>query len=121
MNYHFSKLDYYNYLFVRLPKCQIYRLQTIQNNATKLIYRKKFQHITPLLIKIHWLNVENRIKFKAEVLACQCFDGTIPTYLSELINNHFHNRFDKSYILVPLMSSKTEERCNPYFSPKTWI
>ena len=37
------------------------RLQKVQNNAARLIYRSsKFNHVTPLLHTLHWLPIEKK-------------------------------------------------------------
>ena len=44
----------------------------------------RHHHSTPLLKKLHWLPISERIKYK---VACMCFhaiNGSGPTYLSEL-------------------------------------
>ena len=48
-----------------LPKYSIDRVQHVFNCAAKLItLSKKYDHVTPLLIALHWLPVEYRIIFK---------------------------------------------------------
>ena len=60
-----SKLDYCNGLFYGLPSSEIQKLQRQQNAAARLITRtQKFDHITPVLINLHWLPIEHRVIFK---------------------------------------------------------
>ncbi len=52
-----------------LPTCNIKPLQLIQNAAARVVFNEpKKAHITPLFIRLHWLPVAARIKFK--VLMC---------------------------------------------------
>ena len=64
-----SKLDYCNSLFNGVPKFQLQKLQHVQNAAARLITQScKYDHITPVLINLHWLPVEYRVKFKLLLL-----------------------------------------------------
>jgi hypothetical protein len=51
-----SKLDYCNSLLYGVPKFQLKKLQHVQNAAARLITQScKYDHITPVLINLHWL------------------------------------------------------------------
>ena len=46
----FARLDYCNAVLVGLPRCDLDRLQAVQNAAVKLAAgARKFDHVTPLL------------------------------------------------------------------------
>jgi len=45
----------------------------------------KFDHVTPLLVNLHWLHVPECIQYKLCVLVHRCLNGAAPQYLSELI------------------------------------
>ena len=63
-----SRLDNCNSLMYGLPKYLIDRVQHVFNCAAKLItLSKKYDHVTPLLIELHWLPVEYRIIFKINI------------------------------------------------------
>src|SRR4029434_7213109 len=60
-----SHLDYCNALLTALPACVVKPLQMIQHATAHLVFNQpKRAHVTPLLIKLHWLPVAARIKFK---------------------------------------------------------
>ncbi len=60
-----SKIDYCNSLLVGLPKAHIKRLQHVMNCAARLVSRAgKHDHITPVMKGLHWLPVEQCLKFK---------------------------------------------------------
>ena len=59
------RLDHCNALLYGLPDYLIQRLQYVINAAAKVITcKRKFDHVTPLLIELHWLPVRQRIVFK---------------------------------------------------------
>ena len=55
---------------------QLQRLQRIQNAAARVLtFRKKFEHITPVLKELHWLPIKYRVKFKILLLTYKCLNG----------------------------------------------
>jgi len=85
----FSILDNNNSLLLGLPDELIDRLQKVQNSAARLVLRAgKFDHVTPLLKRLHWLPIRSRIHFKVLVLAYRCLHGTAPSYLCNLVKWH---------------------------------
>jgi hypothetical protein len=81
-----SKIDYCNSLLYGLPKHQLDKLQRVMNTAARVISRtRKFEHITPVLFKLHWLPVPERIIFKILLLTFKALHGMAPPYLTELI------------------------------------
>jgi len=46
---------------------------------------RKFDHVTPLLVNLHWLRVPESIQYKLCILVHRCLNGAAPQYLSELI------------------------------------
>ena len=81
-----SKLDNCNSLLYGLPKHLLNRLRLIQNTAARIVtLSKRFDHITPILFKLHWLPLGYRIHLKILLLVYKCLNGLGPTYLSELL------------------------------------
>ncbi len=71
-----------------IPDYQIDRLQYVQNAAARVIcHKRKYDHITPSLMELHWLPVKKRIDFKVLLLAYKAINGDGPEYiyLSDLI------------------------------------
>ena len=78
-----SRIDYCNSLLAGITSDQIARLQRILSNSTRLIFRKKrSEHVTPMLISLHWLPIKQCIEYKLVTLAFRYFDGTLPPYLT---------------------------------------
>ena len=81
-----SQLDYCNAVYHGLPTDLILHLQRVQNTAAKLISRThKYDHITPVLIQLHWLPIEYCLKFKILLHVFEVINGLSPTYLTDLI------------------------------------
>jgi len=81
-----SKLENCNSILYGLPKYAIKKLQSVQNAAARLItLSKKHDHITPLLINLHWLPIEERIKYKIFLVVFKCLHGVTPSYIDDLI------------------------------------
>ena len=57
-----SRLDYGNAVLYDITQALTTKLQMVQNSAARLIARqRKYQHIAPVLIKLHWLPVRWRV------------------------------------------------------------
>ena len=77
-------------LFKCLSYCtinSILRLQRIQNQAARIRTKMpRRDHMTEVLIDLHWLRIEERIVYKLLILTFKAFiDRTAPLYLCELI------------------------------------
>lgn len=46
---------------------------------------KKFDHITPVLRELHWLQVSSRIQYKILLLTYKVLRGLAPVYLSDML------------------------------------
>jgi hypothetical protein len=80
-----SRLDYCNALLHRLPACRIKPLQRMQNIAARVIAMKsRKDDAKPILKKLHWLPVNERILFKVLLLVYKCKHGLAPKYLQSL-------------------------------------
>jgi len=81
-----SKIDNCNVVLAGLPQRDLDRIQFVLNAAPRLTAdARKFDHVTPLLVNLHWLRVPERIQYKLCVLVHRCLNGAAPQYLSELI------------------------------------
>ena len=62
------------------------KLQRIQNSATQLVCSTpRFNHITPILLSLHWLPVAYHIEFKILVLTFKAIYQLAPSYICNLV------------------------------------
>ena len=81
-----SRLDYCNSLMFGIPKDLMSQLQKRQNHAARVITQwRKYDHITPVLVDLHWLPVKQRIDFKILLLTYKALNGLAPAYIRELL------------------------------------
>ena len=81
-----SRLDYCNSLMFGIPKDLMSQLQKRQNHAARVITQwRKYDHITPDLVDLHWLPVKQRIDFKILLLTYKALNGLAPAYIRELL------------------------------------
>ena len=82
-----SKLDYGNAVLFGINERLINKLQMTQNSTARLIMRqRRHDHITPLLIALHWLPIRYRILYKVLVLTFQAVHNLAPVYITDLIS-----------------------------------
>ena len=104
-----SKLDYCNSLLYGIPKYLVCRLQRVQNMAARIVtLTRKFDSITPIMFKLHWLPVHSRIIFQLLLLLYKALNGKAPSYISTLLS---HRRCSRS-----LRSSGQELLTEPGFA-----
>ena len=122
----FSKLDYCNALLFGVSEHKLRRLQTVQNSAARLIFRRqRFVSATPLLRRLHWLPVHIRVKFKACVLVYRCLENTAPPYLTELLKKYSTSRAlrsssDSTRLAVPRIRTNAGARTFSHYGAYVW-
>ena len=121
-----SKLDHCNSLLYNVPKNVIKKLQSVQNAAARLITRsRKCDHITPILLDLHWLPVSERIKFKILLLTLKALHQQSPTYFHDLITRYLPSRSLRSSSTLSLnpvnFNLKTyRSRAFSVLAPELW-
>ncbi|KAI5619026.1 serine/threonine-protein kinase TNNI3K, partial [Silurus asotus] len=93
--------------------------------ARVLTRSRKYDHITPVLISLHWLPIKSRIDYKILLLTYKALNGLAPQYLSELLYQYDPPRLLRSkgagYLLVPqIMKTTAGGRSFSYKAPHLW-
>ena len=122
------QLDYYNAMFPGLPRCDLDRLQSIQNAAVRLIAgARQFGHVTPLLQARHWLPIEQRIVFKLGVMMYKTVNGMAPSYLRKYVISPASSRSspclrsaETDQLYVPRTRTVRGGRTFAVAGPRTW-
>ena len=120
-----SRLDNNNDLLYGLPANQLYRLQKIQSTAARILtFARKSCHIKPILKKLHWLPVSQRIVFKLLMIVYTCTNNIAPSYLSELLSQYSPTRTLRSGNKQLLQEAKSNrswgDRSFAISAPRLW-
>lgn len=120
-----SRIDYCNALLYGLPQCHINKIQRVMNIAARLIFKApRDASITDLLKKLHWLKVEDRIKFKILTLTWKSLQNEAPSYISDLINSNTSSRnlrsSDTMSLYVPKARTRFGDRSFSHAAPTLW-
>ena len=103
-----SRLDAFNGLLYGVPKQQISKLQRIQNAAARIVtLSKKADHITPILYKLHWLPITERIEYKILLLTYKALHDMSPGYIKDLLEIRICSRTTRSSDQLTLNIPKT--------------
>jgi len=125
-----ARIDYCNGLLYNVPAAHLSKLQGLQNTAARLVtYTPKFDHISPVLFKLHWLPIKYRIQFKLGLLTYKAIHFKTPQYSSNLLaikeNKRYSIRSPSNGLLLGDKTSKFKatlgDRSFGASTPKTWI
>ena len=80
------KIDNCNVALAGFPQRDLDQIQSVLNAAARhTAETRMFDHVTPLLVNLHWLRVPECIQYKICVLVHRCLNTAAPQYLSKLI------------------------------------
>ena len=77
-----SRLDYCNVLFNNIAQRNLNRLQHLQNKCARLVFMPpRRTNISPLLKKLRWLRIKDRISFKTLLCVYKSLSELCPRYI----------------------------------------
>jgi len=107
-----SRIDYCNSLLYGISDYNMNRLQRIQNSATRIVTNtRRYDHITPILQKLHWLPVRQRIHFQISLITYKSINDMAPEYLCELVSIRNSSRKLRSSSQILLSRLKSYGDC----------
>ena len=99
-----SRLDTFNSLLYGIPKHELDKIQRVQNAAARVVsLTRKHEHITPVLMSLHWLPIAQRMDYKILMFTYKALHGLAPQYLTDLLqvsNNQRTLRSNSKFLLV---------------------
>ena len=120
------RLDNGNGLLYRISYHLLTKLQRVQNAAAFFIIRtKRRNHITPVLIDLHWLPTKQHIEYKLLMLMFRSLHGLGASYLTNLLTRHHPTRTlrsaDAHLLEVPRNKLCTQgNRAFSHAAPHLW-
>ena len=81
-----SRIDYCNSLYANSPSSMLQPMQVIINAAARIVSgRSKFHSVKDYVRdNLHWLPIQQRIKFKLCILVFKALHGMAPPYISDM-------------------------------------
>ena len=121
-----TKLDFCNSVLCGIGQSLTVRLQRVQNTAARILTgHRRCDHITPVLFSLHWLPIEQRIKFKILIMVYKSINAMAPVYLQELVKLYQPPRrlrsADHHLLEVPFSrSTKATSQAFSIVGPSLW-
>ena len=121
----FSKLVYFSNVWANTSKCNINKLQAVQNFACRIVSgARKYDHITPIRKELNWLPVANQLYYRSAIMAFKCMAGHAPEYLSSkfLKRAEVSGRSTRNSQLlnIPLFKTASDQRTFYYRIVNLW-
>ena len=121
----FSRLFYCSSVWSNTSKENVKKLQLVQNFAARIVVGlRKYDHVTPALKELKWLNITDQLYFRDAVLVFKSLHHLTPYYLSEKFkrNSEMHSRVTRNVndLHLPLCRLVTGQRTFSFRGAKMW-
>ena len=120
-----SRLGYANYILFKTSTSNIKNLQRAQNTLARIVLPNLWS--TPvafLVLRLRWLPVISRIKYKLATIAYKSLSVAQPTYLHLLLQQYQPTRSlrsgSQSLLALPTLSSEFDRHAFSYCAPSVW-
>jgi len=114
-----SRLDYCNSILYDTSLSNLSNLQRV--HARTVMMTTKRDHITPVLVSLHWLPVTARIQFKIALLTFKTLTTHQPSYTDDLLQQHRSSRQLRSsghnVLEIPRMRTSFAQPSFTYSAP----
>ena len=113
------------YLKIGISQANLNKIQRIQNTLARVVTNtSKFEHITPILKKLHWLPIKQRIDYKLCLLTYKTLQIQQPTYLYNSLSFPSHSlstrSSDSSVLSIPYVRTSLGKRAFSVIAPRLW-
>ena len=120
-----TRLDYCNSILYGITSSNIAKLQRVQNALARVISgRRRYEHITPTLIDLHWLPIRERIVYKIGMLAFKVNRKQQPSYLATMLHVYRPARLlrssQKNNFDIPRIRTEIGSRAFSVAAPIIW-
>jgi len=120
-----SCLDYANSVLYGTSAANIAKLQRVQNALARVVtYKKRADHICPVLENLHWLPINYRIDYKVASLVYKVRSTGSPAYLQALVSNYTPTRHLQSskqlFLPKPPVRTEIARRAFSQAAPTVW-
>ena len=121
-----QRLEFCNSLYAGLSKSSLNKLQLVQNSLARSVCLgvRKFDHVTSVLHKFHWLPIESRVTFKVALITYKVLHNSVPQYLFNFLTPYHLPRQLRStsqhLLTVPRVSTATGCRSFAFCAPTNW-
>ncbi len=120
-----SRLDYCNSLLYNSSAENIQKLQRAQNTLARVVTTSAPRTSSnPILMKLHWLPIDYRVKYKIATLTFKVLQYQQPQYLYTLLSRHDTSRPQRSNelnsLMIPRTNTELARRAFSVAAPTIW-
>ena len=120
-----ARIDYCNSILHGTSQCNIDKLQRLQNSLARAVVGSgRTEPVTPILARLHWLPIKDRIQYKIALLTHKVLTNNQPEYLADLIHYYQPQRQLRSashrLLHCPTPRTVFGSRAFCFSAPKVW-